>query len=136
VQAHSHHSSAASNTPRLFLIAVALRTLEFPMEFPYDENGDVLRQLCEAGMDMSAEHDIDFWHLFDDQEDAEEMVRRVGTMGIQARTRENRKSSGWDVQCIVSMVPTHAAITQMERKLAEIADDCGGHPQGWGVLQK
>src|SRR5262245_56593301 len=106
------------------------------MEYPHDENGDVLRQMYEAGMDMSAEHEIDLWHLFDDQDDAEEMVRRVGTMGIQARMKENRDSDAWDVQCIVPMVPTHAAITEMERKLAEVADECGGHPQGWGVLQE
>jgi Regulator of ribonuclease activity B len=105
------------------------------MEFPQDENGDVLRQMHEAGFDLSVKQDIDFWHLFDDEDDGAEMVRRVGAMAIQVRMIENRKQSGWDVQCIVSMVPTHAAITQMERKLAEIADECGGHPQGWGVLQ-
>ena len=34
------------------------------MDFPSDENGDVLRRMYESGMDLSMSYDIDFYHFF------------------------------------------------------------------------
>ncbi len=53
------------------------------MHFPEDENGDVLRRMHEAGMDLLQAHDIDFWHLFPTKADAEAMALRCRAIGIR-----------------------------------------------------
>ena len=106
------------------------------MRFPKDENGDVLRRMHKAGMDLLAEHNIDFCHLFSTKSKANAMARRCRKIGVNAVVEENDVVGGWDVRCIVSMVPTHAAITETELKLGQIAEQCGGEADGWGVLQE
>jgi len=41
---------------------------------------------------------------------------------------------GWEVQCRERMVPSHAAITLTEGRLANIAERFGGYADGWGSL--
>lgn len=64
------------------------------MRFPKDENGDVLRRMYKAGMDLLIEYNIDFWHLFTKKYDAEEMVQRVRKIGIKAEIEENDVAGG------------------------------------------
>lgn len=104
------------------------------MRFPEDETGDVLRRMHEAGMDLLQTHDIDFWHLFPSKCDAEAMALRCHSLGIRAEVEGNDEEGDWDVRCVVSMVPTHEAITETELRLGRIAEECGGKADGWGML--
>jgi regulator of ribonuclease activity B len=76
--------------------------------YPNDENGAVLRDMAAQGSDLVSPRMMDF-------EDPEE-------------------DRGWEVQCRHRMVPTHAAITQTERRLADVAERFGGYADGWGSL--
>ncbi|MBN1911136.1 MAG: ribonuclease E inhibitor RraB [Pirellulales bacterium] len=115
------------------------------MDFPDDANGDVLRRMEAAGMDLSRECEVEFWHVFDDEDDAEEMCRRLDELGYQAEMLMHEEGEededdeedlvGIDVLCTVTMVPTHAAITETEERLAKLAEACGGQADGWGVMQ-
>lgn len=111
------------------------------MWYPDDENGDALRRMHEAGMDLLQVHNIDFWHLFLRKCDAEAMALRCREIGTSADVEENDANveesgevGGWDVRCVVSMVPTHEAITETEFRLGRIAEECGGKADGWGVF--
>lgn len=106
------------------------------MRFPDDENGDALRRMHEAGMDLRQPHDIEFWHLFSRKEDAEAMALRCHALDIRAEIEENEEEGDWDVRCVISMVPTHAAITETELRLGRIAEECGGKADGWGVMME
>jgi len=44
------------------------------------------------------------------------------------------QSDIWDVQVSMYMVPTHAAITEAESRLGNIALGFGGSPDGWGCF--
>ncbi|RLS56486.1 MAG: ribonuclease E inhibitor RraB [Planctomycetota bacterium] len=133
------------------------------MEFPNDENGSVLQSMQDAGMDLNREYNVEFWHVFKEETSAQEMERRVSALGIQTEVFDNSEldesdlfdddedgdddgesfegddeemelNEGFDVLCIVPMIPTHAGITEMEQKLGKIAESCGGEADGWGVL--
>lgn len=41
---------------------------------------------------------------------------------------------GWEVQCRQRMIPTHAAISGTEARLAALAEQFGGHADGWGSM--
>lgn len=40
---------------------------------------------------------------------------------------------GWEVQCRQRMIPTHAAISGTEARLAALAEQVGGHADGLGL---
>jgi Regulator of ribonuclease activity B len=122
------------------------------MKFPNDANGAVLQSMVDAGMDLTQEYEIEFCHLFPDEESALAMERRMQKMKINCDLYNNAElmedaeedefgeideslAEGFDVICLVNMVPTHAEVTQMEQKLGDIARECGGEPDGWGVMQ-
>ena len=52
----------------------------------------------------------------------------------EARVLPPDDDRGWEVQCRQRMVPTHAAITQTETRLAAIAEQFDGYANGWGSM--
>ena len=123
------------------------------MPFPNDANGAVLQSMIDAGMDLTQEHEIEFCHLFPDEESALAMEQRMSDMNIDVDIYNNAElleeaddedefgdmddsiGEGFDVICLVTMVPTHEEITRLELELGDIARECGGEPDGWGVMQ-
>jgi hypothetical protein len=105
-------------------------------QFPYDENGDVLRRMAAAGVDLVSPRVLDFEHCFPDEESAKRFCDAVSGTVLEARLiRPNSaKGTGWEVQCRQRMIPTHAAITGTETRLAAVANRFGGYPNGWGSM--
>ena len=112
-------------------------------EFPNDENGQVLKAMQEAGMDLSQPCDIEFSHLFEHEPQARSMEAEATSQGARVEVfepeeldeEEEIEESVWDVVCVFTMVPSHKAITELETKLADIAQRLGGRADGWGVMQ-
>ena len=106
------------------------------MDFPNDENGQVLRRMHEHGDDLTKPRPIDFEHVLPNRHAAEAMARRSRDLGYETKIRRRgpltRKR---DVTCTRTLLPTHAAITEAEGALAAIAYDLGGHEDGWGCFQ-
>ncbi|HEY6556590.1 MAG TPA: ribonuclease E inhibitor RraB [Polyangiaceae bacterium] len=105
-------------------------------DFPDDENGDVLRRMAAAGIDLVSPRVIDFEHCFPDEASARAFQRAVVETVLDAKliTPDPDADRGWEVQCKARMIPTHAAITQTELRLAKVAQGFGGFPDGWGSL--
>ena len=57
------------------------------MQFPDDENGDVLRRMAASGFDFGRAHDVDFYAVFGEQANAA-LVAASGS-----HTRDNRKAN-------------------------------------------
>jgi hypothetical protein len=104
--------------------------------FPDDENGDVLRQMAAAGIDLGSPRVVDFEHCFPDEASAGTFHAAVAGTVLEARLfrLEPDEGRGWEVQCRVRLVPTHAAITQAELRLGDLARSFGGFHDGWGSL--
>jgi hypothetical protein len=105
-------------------------------QFPNDENGDVLRRMAAQGIDLVSPRVIDFEHCFPDEPAARAFLATVLPTVAEARLirPDPKNGSGWEVQCRDRMVPTHAAITETERRLADVAARFGGYADGWGSL--
>jgi hypothetical protein len=106
------------------------------VDFPDDENGNVLRQMAVHGADLHSPRIIDFEHRFPDAESAQAFHRAVADTILEAAVRapDRDDATGWQVQCRARMIPTHAAITETELRLAAVARKFGGFPDGWGSL--
>ena len=102
-----------------------------------DANRDTLKRMANAGMDLSAVHSIDFWHRFKTRDDANRMRRQAQAKSFNVISIESNDASfGYDVQIQVALVPTLNEVTATEITLANLAEQCNGHANGWGVRAK
>jgi hypothetical protein len=105
------------------------------MNFPNDETGQVLTEMQEAGIDLSTPHQIVFFHLFEQKAQAEAMVEFIKNNHPQAviNLHPDETPNVWDVDCSLTMMPTHESITKQELEFEQIATKFSGYNDGWGI---
>ncbi len=106
------------------------------MNFPADDNGALLQEMHMAGIDLSLNHDVDFFHLFEKKPQAEKMVAMIADKHPQATVKlfEDDTPGVWDVSCTVNIKPDYDAICAAEKAFESIADKCNGYADGWGLM--
>jgi hypothetical protein len=108
------------------------------VEFPNDENGDVLRRMQAEGDDLSLPRDVDFTVVFPDENAAEAFANEFRRSGhrVEFEGTETAENLPRDVLVVRNMVPTHKAITEFEQQLEVVASQHGGRNDGWGCLSQ
>lgn len=103
----------------------------------YNENAAVLRDMAAAGDDLGRSRPMDFNHLFPTREGAIAFARRVDAEGLTPVVRSYDKPGfPFDVTVTTqAVIPTCDFITATEQRLAVIAAEFGGRPDGWGCLE-
>ncbi len=106
------------------------------VDFPDDENGDVLRRLQEKGDLLAKPRDIDFTVVFATEKSAQKFAGHFRQLGYKcSATMSNCKPDlPWDVLIVNHMVPSHSEITKFEEELQVVADVLGGCNDGWGCI--
>lgn len=115
--------------------APAPATGSVPADFPDDANGRVLRQLRDAGDDLTSPRDVDFEFVFREEAKARTFVDEVKSklkLVAGAWSDDEEDEESWFVTVTKNMVPTHGAITAVEAELTRMAALHGGEPDGWG----
>ena len=104
------------------------------IELPDDENGDVLRRMVAKGDDLSRPRIVDFTHVFATEAAAKAFATKAEAEGLFAvvEMTETAESMPWDVVIEHTLAPSHAAVTALELRLAEMAEGFGGRADGWG----
>ena len=109
------------------------------MEFPNDENGDVLRRMEANGMDFSKEHNFEFFAVLSTEEEANQIAllyladHKDGDELTSIETKPH-EIGGMTLILEKMMLPTYENITQFELKLADRVATVEGYLDGWGVL--
>lgn len=106
------------------------------MNFPDDENGALLAEMFAAGIDLTQNHDVDFYHLFEKQVQAEKMAAVIGDKYPDAKVKvfADETPGVWDVCCSVNIRPDHDNICTAEKRFESVADKYNGYADGWGIL--
>lgn len=106
------------------------------MTFPEDENGSLLQEMNDAGIDLSKPHAVDFFHLFEKKPQAEQMAEVVAQKHPEAEVKvfEDETPGVWDVSCTVKIEPNYDNICEAEKTFESIADKCNGYADGWGIM--
>lgn len=106
------------------------------MQFPDDGNGDMLRALMDAGIDLSQPLAIDFYLVFKNKDQAEKAMAALVASELQDEVELHFNDlEQWELIVSQTMVPEHAAVTAREVELDKFAKKFGGHNDGWGVMQ-
>ncbi|MDP7592398.1 MAG: ribonuclease E inhibitor RraB [Litorilituus sp.] len=105
------------------------------MSFPSDETGQVLAEMQHAGIDLTVSHDVVFFHLFEQQSDAQAMADFIEKNIPQAiiNVHPDETPNVWDLDCIITMIPSYDAIVKQEADFEQLANKFSGYNDGWGV---
>lgn len=104
----------------------------------FNENEAVLRQMANAGDDLSKPRPMDFNHVFRTREGAIAFARRVEAEGFSPVVSPYDKPGfPFDVTVTTrdAVIPTCELVTQVEQRLGAIAAEYGGLSDGWGCLE-
>jgi hypothetical protein len=99
--------------------------------FPADENGDVLWGMHKSGDNLERARRMDFFFLFPDKESATAFVR-LANNDYEVETTFFEEKKAWDVNCSITIVPTHERVSEVESALSTMAAPFRGKPDGWG----
>ena len=105
------------------------------MNFPNDENGDILRKMIKRGDDLSKSRKIDFYFVFPEEHQARNFARQVHlTPGLACEAERYEERDMWEATVTSDMVPSHQEITELENSLDKIAQLNGGEADDWGCF--
>ncbi|GGB51216.1 ribonuclease E inhibitor RraB [Shewanella inventionis] len=107
------------------------------MQFPDDDNGQMLAAMAEAGIDLTQSLEVDFFLVFDDQRDAESAIEALTQSDMKGELELNfdEESTKWEVIVCLQMVPEYDALVAKETELNSFAQEFDGISDGWGVMQ-
>lgn len=107
------------------------------MQFPADDNGEMLKAMADAGMDLTKSMNIDFFLVFDERSDAESVLEDLTAKndGAELELQFNEEVEKWEIIASYHMVPEYDAIIAKETELNSFAGEFDGMTDGWGVMQ-
>ena len=105
------------------------------MNFPADETGQVLAEMQQAGIDLSISHDVVFFHLFEQQGQAQAMADYLAQnmSTVKVSVHEDETPNVWDVDCTIHMVPSYETVVKQEADFEQLASKFSGYNDGWGI---
>ncbi len=102
---------------------------------PDDATGGALRRLLRDGSDFSKPHEIDFHVAVPDESAGRHVADAASKLGFATKVvYDDENGPSWTCWCSRWMLPDHAAITQIEKRLDDIAQPVGGKIDGWGAF--
>jgi len=106
------------------------------MHFPDDENGQLLAEIADAGVDLTSMQTIDFYILFEQKPEAEKFAIAIANDELAPSTELTKcpDTGVWEVITRVKMVPDHTLLSQTEQYLESIANGHNGYGDGWGLM--
>lgn len=105
------------------------------MNFPSDETGQVLAEMQQAGIDLNITHDVVFFHLFEQQAQAQAMADFINQNieKVKVSVHEDETPNVWDLDCTIHMMPSYEAIVKQEAEFEQLATKYSGYNDGWGI---
>ncbi|MBB1270302.1 ribonuclease E inhibitor RraB [Shewanella sp. SR44-3] len=107
------------------------------MQFPDDDNGEMLKAMADAGIDLSKALEVDFFLVFDEQSDAESALEALSQSDLEGELELvfDDEIAKWELIVAITMVPAYDALVAKETELNTFAAEFDGMTDGWGVMQ-
>ena len=117
--------------------------------YPDDEDGTVLANLADMGVDMSQTLQFEFAVAVPDEASADKTLKAMTNAGYDSQIEfdegepdedgeidpdDEEYGPSWTVYAYVPMVPDYNEIVRIQADLDQIARPFGGRSDGWGVM--
>ncbi|AWB66525.1 ribonuclease E inhibitor RraB [Saccharobesus litoralis] len=109
------------------------------MQFPDDENGQLLAEMQEAGVDFSQSYNVDFYAAFEFEDRAQqalEILQKAKVAGqsfADIRIQKPEQGGGVELVATINMLLDHQAITALDEDFTVQIEKLRGYADGWGV---
>ncbi len=105
------------------------------MNFPNDETGQVLSEMHQAGIDLTQQHDVVFFHLFEKETQAQAMADFIKETlpQVTVSLHKDETPNVWDLDCTIVMLPSYENVVEQETSFENIATKFSGYNDGWGI---
>ena len=105
------------------------------MNFPNDETGQVLADMHQAGIELTKQHEVVFFHLFEQQSQAQAMADFIAESmpTVKVALHADETPNVWDLDCTLVMVPSYDNVVEQELAFEKIAAKFSGYNDGWGI---
>jgi len=105
------------------------------MNFPTDETGQVLAEMQQAGVDLSLTHNVVFFHLFEQESQAQAMADFItkSVKDVSVNVHPDETPNVWDLDCTMQIVPSYDAVIKQEADFEQLANKYSGYNDGWGI---
>jgi len=105
------------------------------MNFPTDETGQVLAEMQQAGVDLSLTHNVVFFHLFEQESQAQAMADFIteNMKDVSVNVHPDETPNVWDLDCTMQIVPSYDAVIKQEADFEQLANKYSGYNDGWGI---
>jgi regulator of RNase E activity RraB len=95
---------------------------------------DVFMELLSSlGADHSLPREIEHFLYFATPEDAERAAQELRTHGYATEVAERREEANWLLLATGQMTPDQEKISDIRRRMEQVAATFGGHYDGWGT---
>ena len=107
------------------------------MSFPKDPTGELLELMQGEGIDLSQPYMLDFYVLFNDEQQgrlaADRIAKEYPDSGLFLNQGEQNQL--WELRLVEEMVPEHGSITEIDTTLQALSKKFKGKLDGWGMLE-
>jgi hypothetical protein len=104
------------------------------VDFPDDENGNVLRSLIKRGDPLTEPREINFHFLFPTRSQAIGFIEILPDKALRHEISWYAEREVWQITVVKHMIPTHQEITELENHLIDKAHPLDGVADGWGCF--
>jgi hypothetical protein len=105
--------------------------------FPNDDNGNVLWHLRSRGDALTQPREIDVTAILPSESAAVELatacLRRRFKVEMYKTEQSHDDKLDWEVIVYAMAIPTHEAVSALERELGSLAASLGGRVSGWST---
>ncbi|MEE1131485.1 MAG: ribonuclease E inhibitor RraB [Caryophanon sp.] len=104
------------------------------MAFPQDEDGLVLQELQDEGVDFTVLHDIDFFVGAPSEQAANSIKAAIEEAEFSAEVAFDEEVDTWTVFVYVSTYLDYDVLKEIQETLDALAKPLDGFYDGWAVL--
>ena len=104
------------------------------MAFPQDEDGLVLQELQDEGIDFTVLHDIDFFVGAPSEQAANSIKTAIEEADFSAEVAFDEEVDTWTVFVYVSTYLDYDVLKEIQETLDALAKPFDGFYDGWAVL--
>ncbi|MFS0767072.1 ribonuclease E inhibitor RraB [Peribacillus phoenicis] len=104
------------------------------MNFPKDEDGEVLELLYKSGVDFNQKHVVDFFVAVPNQKLGEELLIQLKGKEFDCELEQDEETKEWTCFCSKEMFLKYDEIIEVQKRLDELSKPYGGYTDGWATF--